>query len=98
MYRTLQLRSKKQMLQTKIMWAIADFFGGGSIVLGILTNLDNIKSAILFILGSIYAMVRVYYTIVQKNQAVREKEYELWNKEMDKKEREANHQHKQKRH
>lgn len=71
----------------KLGWMIADFLGIPAYMLGVYFNFDNVKSAILFIVGLIYVMIRAYYYAIQKNQSVREKELELWHKEMDKKER-----------
>jgi hypothetical protein len=75
---------KKTMANAKLVWMLMDFLGIPLTLLGIIANLDNVKSAILAILGIIYLMVRIYFYVIQKQQAVREKEYELWNKEQDK--------------
>lgn len=76
-----------KMATAKLLWVIADWIGVPTLLLGILANLDNIKSLILFFLGAIYAGVRIYYTIIEKEQKKRHQEYDLWNKEMDKLER-----------
>ena len=76
-----------KMAQIKLMWLLCDFLGIPVTVLGILANTDNIKSAILAVLGIAYLCVRGFYYIKQKDQAVREKEIELWHKEMDKQDR-----------
>lgn len=70
-------------------WAyvIMDLFGLPFWLLGILKNLDNIKSSILFLVGLIYAMSRLYFYVVQRRQAVREKELNLWHQEQDKQDR-----------
>jgi len=46
-----------------------------------------VKSAIIALLVIVYLMVRLYFYVVQKKQAVREKEYDLWFREMDKHDR-----------
>ncbi len=76
-----------KMAQVKMIWLICDIFGIPITCLGIVANIDNIKSVILAILGIAYLMVRGYYFMVQKEQAVREKELDLWHREMDKEER-----------
>lgn len=76
-----------KMGQIKLMWLICDFLGIPVTILGIATNMDNIKSAILAVLGIAYLCVRGFYYIKQKDQAIREKEIELWHLEQDKIER-----------
>lgn len=79
--------NKKKVAQAKLMWIIADIIGLPVAFLGIITNLDNVKSAIIAILAIAYLMLRLYFYFVQKQQAIREKEYELWEKEMNKQDR-----------
>lgn len=81
------LKRLMEMAQAKVLWLIADLLGFPATILGIIYNIDNIKGLILFILAAAYLSVRLYFFIIQKKQAIREKEYELWNKEMDKSER-----------
>lgn len=76
-----------KMAQIKLMWLLCDFLGIPVTILGILANTDNIKSAILAVLGIAYLCVRGYYYIKQKDQAVREKEIELWHLEQNKQDR-----------
>lgn len=78
-----------KMAQIKLMWLLCDFLGIPVTILGIIANIDNIKSAILAVLGVAYLCVRGYYYIKQKDQALREKELELWHKQQDKEERQA---------
>lgn len=66
---------------------IADILGIPIWMIGIVSNMDNIRSAILFILGLMYVMTRMYFFVIQKKQAIREKEIDLWNKEQDKQDR-----------
>lgn len=80
-------KNARKMAQFKLAWIIADFLGFGSLFLGWISNLDNVRSAVLFILGSIYAMIRIYWSHVHnRNKDVREKweqqvrEYE-WKKQ-----------------
>ncbi len=84
-------KNQKKVAQAKLLWFITDLIGWPVAILGIVANLDNIKSAIIAILAIAYLMARLYFYFLQKKQAVREKEYELWNKEMDKKERQLEH-------
>jgi hypothetical protein len=83
-----QTKETIRMAHTKTLWLIADIFGVPTSFLGIWLNIDNIKSVIIAILAICYLMLRAYYFWKQKEQSLREKEYELWNKEMDKQERE----------
>lgn len=48
-------------------------------------NFDNIKGWILTALAVVFAIVRIYFYVVQKKQAIREKEYHL--RELDRKDR-----------
>jgi hypothetical protein len=75
-------------MAVKIGWLIADFLGISVAFLGIIANLDNVKSLIIAILGAVYLGLRVFYYKKEKDQKIREKEYELWHKEQDKIERE----------
>lgn len=76
-----------KMAQAKMIWIICDILGIPITILGIVANIDNIKSAILAVLGIAYLMLRGYFYFVQKTQSVREKELDLWHKQMDKLER-----------
>lgn len=76
------------MAQVKFLWLLLDFVGVPIFILGILTNMDNMKSLILAILGASYLCARLYFYIVKSKQTVREKEYDLWHKSIDKMERE----------
>ena len=42
---------------------LADFLGVSSFFLGWFSNLDNVKSTILFIVGLVYLMVRLFFLI-----------------------------------
>jgi uncharacterized membrane protein YfcA len=75
------------MVTAKFLWNLGDMLGIPGAILGIIANLDNIKSTILAVLLIIYFMIRLYYLFVEKKQAARKRDYELWNLEMDKQER-----------
>ena len=75
------------MAQIKWAWIICDMLGIPVTLLGIASNIDNIKSTILFIIAAIYLMIRAYYYAIRQQQAVREKDIDLWYKETDKQER-----------
>lgn len=68
----------------KIGWLIVDWLCIPLSLLGIYLNMDNLKSGIIAILAIIYLMMRTYFYFVQKRQAVREKDLELWHLEQDK--------------
>lgn len=80
---------KRVIKMAQVKWAIilADIFGIPISLLGIVANMDNIKSAIIAILAIAYLCCRMFYYVVQKKQAIRDKEYDLWNREQDKIER-----------
>lgn len=83
----LQLPNYKRifkMAQVKLVWLICDMFGIPLTILGIIANLDNIKSAIIAILAIAYLMVSAYYRFRRMAQNDREKELDLWHKEQDK--------------
>lgn len=83
-------RRKKMFDATAIKLAIFDIFGGSFTVLGILNNLDNLKSLVLFILGAIYLGVRIYFTIIRTSQAVRKTELEIQD-QIDRRKRSHDH-------
>lgn len=85
------------MAQAKMIWLICDFFGIPLSILGILANMDNIKSAIIAVLGISYLMVRMYFYVTKAKQDVRDKELDLWHKEMDKNDREEDRKNKLKK-
>ena len=76
-----------RMAYVKFAWLLADILGISSTLLGIISKLDPIKSTIAFVVGITYLIIRVYYYNKQKSQSVRDKEMELWHKQMDKLER-----------
>lgn len=71
----------------KIGWLIADWLGIPLSLLGIVSNMDNIKSAVIAMLAMIYLMIRIYFYFIQKQQDVREKNIDLWFREQDKQDR-----------
>jgi hypothetical protein len=71
-------------IKTMAMW-LADFLGISATLLGWVNNLDTIKSTILFLTGFAYLLVRGYFYIKKNNQIIREKEYDLWDREQKKK-------------
>lgn len=84
------LQTTKQsirMVHAKWVWLLTDTLGITISLGGILTNLDNIKSSIIAILAIIYLMLRIYFYFIKNNQSVKEKEIDLWHKEMDKEDR-----------
>lgn len=76
-----------RMAQTKMIFILCDLFGIPITLLGIVANIDNIKSAILAILAIIYMMGTGYYRFRRLDQAQRDRELDLWHKQMDKEER-----------
>jgi predicted membrane channel-forming protein YqfA (hemolysin III family) len=76
-----------KMAQIKLMWLVCDILGVPVTILGIIANMDNIKSLILFLLGIIYLCARGYYFIKQKEQEVKKTDIDIWHAEQDKQER-----------
>lgn len=72
-----------KMAQAKILWLIADMIGIPITILGIIANIDNIKSSILAVLAITYLCIRVYFYIIEKNQKIRDKELDIRGKEVD---------------
>lgn len=54
----------------------ADIFGGVSFLLGYISKLDSTKDAILFILGTIYIMARIFFYIRRNWVQLRKEEWE----------------------
>ena len=84
MAKVIAISEKKTMGQTKIMWLLlADILGIPITILGFVFNLDNTKSAILFLVGLGYILTRWYFYAVQKKQAVKQKDMELKSQSID---------------
>lgn len=80
--------NSSRMAEAKIVWVLlANLIGIPFYVYAFVANFDSIKSTVLFILAVLGLMVRGYFFIVQKRQAIREKEYELWDKEQTKRDK-----------
>lgn len=77
----------RKMASVKLGWLLFELIGWPVWILGVWNNIDNGKSIVLFILAAMFLMVRLYYYHRQKDQAVREKELDLWHKEQDKQDR-----------
>lgn len=81
------LVQKKTMGVSELMWIVGDMLGIPTSILYIIANFGDIQSVILSVILIGYGSARLYYYVVQKKQAVKEKDYDLWFREMDKKER-----------
>lgn len=68
-------RPYSEMEKSITIW-ICDGLGITSAMLGWINNLDNVKSTILFILGTIYFMVRIYFMIMERSAALRKERFE----------------------
>lgn len=73
-----------QMAQIKWALILCDMLGIPVTVLGIWANMTNIKSTILFIIASVYLMMRAYYYHIRQQQESRAREIDNWHKEQDK--------------
>lgn len=58
-------------------------------IIGILTNWDSAAKLIPICLSAVYLIAFIQFKWRRNKQILREEEYNLWHKEMDKKEREA---------
>lgn len=69
----------------QIKWAliIADFLGIPITIMGIIENFNSVRGAVLLFVSLVYLMSRTYYSIVKNQQAVRDKELDLWHKEQE---------------
>lgn len=59
------------------------FFGAPLTLLGVVVNMDNWKSAVIFILVIIFWLVKLLITIRKERQRFKEKELELQQKEYE---------------
>ena len=71
------------MAETKFALIIFNLLGAGLTLAGILSNLDNIKSSILFLLGLVFIMIRIYFFVIWAKQKTRMRELEIMQKEKD---------------
>lgn len=81
------LNQPLKMGYAKAMIWIADAIGIPIWILGIVHNIDNIKAFILFLLGVVYGVFRIYYYRIIQEQKIKEKEYDLWEREFNKQEK-----------
>ncbi len=88
------LTEKKTMGYAKVMWLLGDVLGIPLTILGIIANLDNVKSLVLFVLLVGYLTTRWYYYAKKQDQEARKRELELWHMEMNKKERQLEYDRK----
>lgn len=79
----------KRMAETKIILFLANWIGYPLYIFAFISNLDNVKSTILFICAVLFFMVRTYFYIIKSKQSVREKEFDLKEKELNAMEREV---------
>lgn len=79
----------KRMAETKIILFLANWIGYPLYIFAFISNLDNVKSTILFICAVLFFMVRTYFYIIKSKQSVREKEFDLKEKELTVMEREV---------
>ncbi len=80
---------KRTIKMAQVKWALilCDMLGIPVFFMGITANIDNVRSAVLFILATIYIMIRGYFFFVRQRQAVKEKDIELWHLNQDKQDR-----------
>lgn len=75
------VRTTQKMAQIKLAIILADLLGFSTFILGWIVNMDNVKSAVVFIVGLIYAMVRVYFTVVHNKNRKKREEWDQYVKE-----------------
>lgn len=71
----------KKMAETKIVLLLLNVVGLPVYFLGIVSNLDNIRSAVLILLGLIYALIQIYFLVVWGRQKTRMRELDIQIKE-----------------
>lgn len=71
------------MAETKFALILFNLLGIPVYILGFFANLDNIKSAILFLLGLIYMMIQIYFNVIWAKQKTRMRELDIQQKEKD---------------
>lgn len=76
-----------KMHYTKAGWLIADLIGIPTSLYGMWLNIDNIKSAIIALLVISYLSLRIYYYWKRSEIEIKEREIQLWEKELNKQER-----------
>lgn len=62
-------------IKMTLIW-VCDILGISSMLLGWLANIDNVRSAVLFILGSVYAGGRIYYSFRKWDLQIRKDKWE----------------------
>ena len=67
----------------KIAWFLADILGLSSLFLGWINGIDTAKTITLFVLGAIYASLRIYFYWKKSNQDLRMKELDILEKERE---------------
>lgn len=72
-----------KMAETKFVALILNLIGIPLCFISFLQNLDNVKSAILFLLALCFLMIRMYFYVVWAKQKTRKNELELKQMEKD---------------
>lgn len=62
---------------------LCDILGVSSAILGWISNIDNVKSAIMFILGTIYIGARTYFYIRRQLILIRKESWEQKQREAE---------------
>lgn len=78
-------KSVIKMAQVKAVITILNILTGSYYGYIMFVNLDNIKGAVLLFFLIVYGGVNIYFRWKKGNQAIREKEYQLWEMEREKK-------------
>jgi magnesium-transporting ATPase (P-type) len=73
-----------KMAQIRALWILVDFFVGSFTIAGIVTNYDNFKAWVLFAASLTFLIIRGVVYVIQKKQAIKDKELDIWEKEQDK--------------
>lgn len=62
---------------------LADILGVTSTIYAFIVNIDNIKSAIIFLISLAYLCFRLYFMVVRSKQVTREKEIDIEKKQLE---------------
>lgn len=72
-----------KMAETKIAAILLNLIGIPLCFISFLSNLDNIKSAVLFLCALCFILIRMYFFVIWAKQKTRKQEYELRQLERD---------------
>lgn len=73
-----------KMAEAQVVLTFVKFLLGSYYGYVLFINIDNVKGWILIALAAVMGVVKIYFSIKKGQQALREKEYHLWEMEREK--------------